>query len=156
MDESLSTLDYANRAKNIRNKPEINQKMTKRTLIKEYVTEIERLKADLSATREKNGVFVSSENYATLMEQNEGRKLHIDEISRVITAKDEAMAALELKFNQNLAILTSVNAKLDITSNELTQKKNELEETANTLKAIIQELLEQRVITQYACSFKLI
>lgn len=32
--ETLSTLEYASRAKNIMNKPEVNQKLTKRTLIK--------------------------------------------------------------------------------------------------------------------------
>ena len=60
-EESLSTLDYAHRAKNIRNRPEVNQKMTKRALIKEYTIEIEKLKADLVATREKNGIFLSPE-----------------------------------------------------------------------------------------------
>jgi hypothetical protein len=60
-EETLSTLDYAHRAKNIRNKPEVNQKMTKKALIKEYENQIERLKADLQATREKNGVFMSHE-----------------------------------------------------------------------------------------------
>lgn len=30
----MSTLEYASRAKNIMNKPEVNQKLTKRTLIK--------------------------------------------------------------------------------------------------------------------------
>ncbi|KAI8893164.1 P-loop containing nucleoside triphosphate hydrolase protein [Globomyces pollinis-pini] len=47
IEESLSTLDYAHRAKNIRNKPEVNQKLTKRALIREYVNQIEQLKADL-------------------------------------------------------------------------------------------------------------
>jgi hypothetical protein len=46
-EETLSTLDYATRATRITNKPEINQRMTKGVLIKEYVMEIERLKADL-------------------------------------------------------------------------------------------------------------
>ena len=32
--ETLSTLEYAHRAKNILNKPEVNQKLTKRALIK--------------------------------------------------------------------------------------------------------------------------
>lgn len=71
------------------NKPEVNQKLTKRTLIKvsrqqlqetftnqdreqemnvcvfrqEYTEEIERLKRDLAATRDKNGVYLSTENY---------------------------------------------------------------------------------------------
>merc|ERR1712126_282553 len=36
MEETLSTLDYAHRAKNITNKPEVNQKLTKKALIKQY------------------------------------------------------------------------------------------------------------------------
>uniref|UniRef100_A0A671WB15 Kinesin-like protein n=1 Tax=Sparus aurata TaxID=8175 RepID=A0A671WB15_SPAAU len=63
LEETLSTLEYASRAKNIMNKPEVNQKLTKRTLIKEYTEEIERLKRDLAATRDKNGVYLSAENY---------------------------------------------------------------------------------------------
>uniref|UniRef100_A0A8C9Z8Z8 Kinesin-like protein n=1 Tax=Sander lucioperca TaxID=283035 RepID=A0A8C9Z8Z8_SANLU len=59
LEETLSTLEYASRAKNIMNKPEVNQKLTKRTLIKEYTEEIERLKRDLAATRDKNGVYLS-------------------------------------------------------------------------------------------------
>lgn len=47
LEETLSTLDYATRATKIMNKPEVNQRMTKGALIKEYVMEIERLKADL-------------------------------------------------------------------------------------------------------------
>ena len=46
-EESLSTLDYANRAKDIKNRPQQNQKMTKRALIKEYLMEIERLREEL-------------------------------------------------------------------------------------------------------------
>ncbi|KAH0851634.1 hypothetical protein HID58_094593 [Brassica napus] len=46
LEETLSTLDYAHRAKHIRNKPEVNQKMMKSTLIKDLYGEIERLKAD--------------------------------------------------------------------------------------------------------------
>jgi kinesin family protein 11 len=48
LEETFSTLNYANRAKNIKNTPEINQKMTKKALIKEYLVEIDRLKADLN------------------------------------------------------------------------------------------------------------
>ena len=34
IEETLSTLDYAHRAKHITNRPEINQKLTKKALIK--------------------------------------------------------------------------------------------------------------------------
>ena len=46
-------MEYAHRAKNILNKPEVNQKLTKRALTKEYTEEIEHLKRDPAATREK-------------------------------------------------------------------------------------------------------
>jgi kinesin family protein 11 len=60
-EETISTLDYAHRAKNIRNKPEVNQKISKTTMIKEMSTEIERLKQDLLTSREKNGIYLSVE-----------------------------------------------------------------------------------------------
>ncbi|OMO67605.1 hypothetical protein CCACVL1_20424 [Corchorus capsularis] len=44
LEETLSTLDYAHRAKNIKNKPEINQKMMKSAVIKDLYSEIDRLK----------------------------------------------------------------------------------------------------------------
>lgn len=46
-EETISTLDYALRAKSIQNRPEINQRMTKGALLGQYATEIERLKMDL-------------------------------------------------------------------------------------------------------------
>ncbi len=55
LEETLSTLDYAHKAKSIRNKPEVNQKLVKKALIKEYTEEIEKLKRELYSTREKNG-----------------------------------------------------------------------------------------------------
>jgi len=46
MDETLSTLRYASRAKNIQNKPKINED-PKDTMIREFQDEISRLKAEL-------------------------------------------------------------------------------------------------------------
>ena len=63
LDETLSTLEYAYRARRITNKPEVNQKMTKRAVIKQLEEEIERLKKDLTAQREQKGIFVSKDNY---------------------------------------------------------------------------------------------
>jgi len=59
----LSTLDYAHRAKNIQNKPEVNQRLSKKYLIKEYNEEIERLRKDLQSSRDKNGIYINEDNY---------------------------------------------------------------------------------------------
>ena len=51
-------------AQSIRNRPEINQRVSKAAHIKELSTEIERLKADLFATREKNGIYMNPDECA--------------------------------------------------------------------------------------------
>lgn len=59
----MNTLEYAQRAKNIKNNPEINQKITRRGLLREYNEEIDRLRRDLLAAREKHGIYLEKENY---------------------------------------------------------------------------------------------
>lgn len=61
--KSGTLLHPTHRAKNIRNRPEVNQKISKTTMLKEMSTEIEKLKLDLIATREKNGVYLSTERF---------------------------------------------------------------------------------------------
>ncbi|GJW77218.1 kinesin-like protein KIN-5C [Tanacetum coccineum] len=63
LEETLSTLDYAHRAKNIKNKPEVDQKMMKTTLLKDIYGEIERLKAEVYASRDKSGVYLTKNRY---------------------------------------------------------------------------------------------
>lgn len=48
IDETLSTLRYASRAKHIENKPRVNED-PKDTMIREFQDEISRLKAELEA-----------------------------------------------------------------------------------------------------------
>lgn len=51
------------RAKNIRNRPEVNQKISKTAMIKEMSSEMEKLRMELISQREKNGVFMPTEKY---------------------------------------------------------------------------------------------
>lgn len=85
LEETLSTLDYAHRAKNIKNKPEANQKMSKAVLLKDLYLEIERMKQDVRAAREKNGVYIPMERYA----QDEAEK----------KANSEKLELLEIDLN---------------------------------------------------------
>ncbi|KAG2494956.1 hypothetical protein HYH03_006891 [Edaphochlamys debaryana] len=62
-EETISTLDYAHRAKNIRNRPEVNQKISKTAMIKEMSSEMEKLRMELVAQREKNGVYIPIEQH---------------------------------------------------------------------------------------------
>ncbi|CAI9627293.1 unnamed protein product [Alternaria burnsii] len=79
LEETISTLDYAFRAKNIRNKPQMNQPINKKTLLKEYTAEIEKLKSELIATRQRNGVYLTQENYEEITTVSESRRILSEE-----------------------------------------------------------------------------
>jgi kinesin family protein 11 len=79
LEETISTLDYAFRAKNIRNKPQVNQAINKKTLLKEFTFEIEKLKSELIATRQRNGVYLTQENYEEIQTVSESRRILSEE-----------------------------------------------------------------------------
>ena len=61
-DETLGTLRYASRAKNIVNKPKINED-PKDALLKEYLSEIEKLRRMLEGVTQNQGQKLSSNSY---------------------------------------------------------------------------------------------
>lgn len=79
LEETISTLDYAFRAKNIKNKPQVNQAINKKTLLKEFTLEIEKLKSELIATRQRNGVYLTQENYEEITSVSESRRILSEE-----------------------------------------------------------------------------
>nr|XP_020482035.1 kinesin-like protein KIF11 isoform X2 [Labrus bergylta] len=127
LEETLSTLEYASRAKNIMNKPEVNQKLTKRTLIKEYTEEIERLKRDLAATRDKNGVYISTENYESMMSQITAQELSSAEYT-------DRIAAMEEELKKVTELFVDSKTKLEQCTVELDDKQQRLEETSQDLQ----------------------
>lgn len=79
LEETISTLDYAFRAKNIRNKPQVNQTVSKKTLFREFTADIERLKSELIATRQRNGVYLTSERFEEITTESESRRILSEE-----------------------------------------------------------------------------
>jgi kinesin family protein 11 len=79
LEETISTLDYAFRAKNIRNKPQVNQTVSKKTLFREFTSEIEKLKSELVATRQRNGVYLTAERFEEITTESESRRILSDE-----------------------------------------------------------------------------
>lgn len=79
LEETISTLDYAFRAKNIRNKPQVNQRVNKMTLLNEFTTEIEQLKSELIATRQRNGIYLTEDSYEQITTVSESRRILSEE-----------------------------------------------------------------------------
>jgi kinesin family protein 11 len=111
LEETISTLDYAFRAKNIRNKPQVNQAINKKTLLKEFTAEIEKLKSELIATRQRNGVYLSQENYEEITTVSESRRILSDE-------QRERLETMEIQLRNKIEDLYKV------TTNFSTLKKD--------------------------------
>ncbi|XP_023709668.1 kinesin-like protein Klp61F isoform X3 [Cryptotermes secundus] len=143
VEETLSTLDYACRAKNITNRPEINQKLTKKSLIKEYTAEIERLRRDLAATRDKNGVYLASENYTQMIMQLEQQEQEMSQMLAHIKALKEEMDKKEDLCNQLNISLDNCNQKLMATSTELEVTQDKLNDTSMKLHETVNRCTEK-------------
>ncbi|KAK7870939.1 hypothetical protein R5R35_012160 [Gryllus longicercus] len=127
MEETLSTLDYAHRAKNIQNKPEVNQKIGKVALIQEYIEEIQRLKSDLTAAREKNGIYLAQDHYNEMMLQIDSQKR---ELSGLLNDVKTLTDTLERKEELN----KELNESLQNYFKELQETKTSLEESKVVLQ----------------------
>lgn len=128
IEETTSTLEYANRAKNIQNKPEINQKLSKKTVIKEYTEEIDRLKRDLMAARDKNGVYMAEETYNQMNYQLENQKTELADQINKLKAEKERVSQQQLK-------LAEINDELVTRNQQLKESEDALTET-NEVKMI--------------------
>lgn len=148
MEETLSTLDYAMRAKSIRNKPELNQRMTRNSLLKEYVVEIERLKADVLAAREKNGIFFSEETWNQLSAEQELRQTEMEEAKKQVEIVESQMRSVREEFEQSIALLMKRDGELKETREKLKGTEAELVVKEGQLKVIKVALEEEIVVRQ--------
>ncbi|KAK3016108.1 hypothetical protein RJ639_006352 [Escallonia herrerae] len=127
LEETLSTLDYAYRAKNIKNKPEANQKVAKAVLLKDLYVEIERMKQDVRAAREKNGVYIPHERYSLDEAEKKAKNEKIEKLEIDIHISEKQVD----KFRE--LYLSEQEGKLNIES-ELKGCKINLESCNNALQ----------------------
>ncbi|KAK3072277.1 Kinesin- motor protein, partial [Teratosphaeriaceae sp. CCFEE 6253] len=143
LEETISTLDYAFRAKNIRNKPQINQMVSKKTLLKEFTAEIEKLKSELIATRQRNGVYLTSESYEELTTESESRRILAEEQRDRIEAME---VNLRNRIQELFALTTTfqgMRRETEQTRMMLDGTKSVLEKTEVVLAHTKQSLLEE-------------
>jgi kinesin family protein 11 len=146
LEETISTLDYAFRAKNIRNKPQVNQMINKKTLLKEFTSEIEKLKSELIATRQRNGVYLTNESYEEMTTESESRRILNEEQA----ARIETMEINLRNKVQDLYSLTSnfmnLRRENEGTRAVLDETKTVLEQTEFVLEDTRQKLAEEALL----------
>ncbi|KAF2007213.1 kinesin-domain-containing protein [Amniculicola lignicola CBS 123094] len=146
LEETISTLDYAFRAKNIRNKPQVNQPVSKKTLLKEFTGEIEKLRSELIATRQRNGVYLTQETYEEMQTVSESRRILSDE-------QRDKIETMEINLRnkvEELFTITSTFSNLkkdhEITKLNLEGTKGILEKTEVVLQHTRQNLAEESML----------
>jgi kinesin family protein 11 len=137
LDETLSTLEYASRAKNIQNKPEANASLSKQMHILDYVREIERLKGDLRAVRERNGVYLTQESYDSLVAESESRKNLLDE-------QRLRLDLVETQLREAKSIADQYNITVDTLTKQADEHKKRCEALEIRLHQKDQELIVVR------------
>ncbi|KAI4256564.1 MAG: hypothetical protein L6R42_006144, partial [Xanthoria sp. 1 TBL-2021] len=146
LEETISTLDYAFRAKNIRNKPQVNQTLSKKTLLREFTAEIEKLKGELMATRHRNGVYLTAEGYDEITQESESRRI----LSEEQKDKIETMEVNLRNKVQELFTLTNNFTTLkkdsEVARQLLDDTKGVLEKTELVLADTRQNLAEETVL----------
>lgn len=140
LEETISTLDYAFRAKNIRNRPRVNQPINKKALLRDFANEIEKLKTELICHRQRNGVYLSNDAYEEMAAVSESRRIVLEEQ----TEKIETVETSLRNKAQELLMLTAtfmglrkdhdhVKVQLDETKGALDQAELVLDNTRRSL-----------------------
>lgn len=139
LEETISTLEYAFRAKNIRNKPQLHM-ITKKMLLRDFTIEIEKLKSELISTRQRNGVYLSNDMYEEMTAQSESRRIVMEEQSaRLETLETNLRNKVQELFSLNISFMgmkkdhEATKAQLDDTQGVLDQTDIILAATRKTL-----------------------
>lgn len=138
-DETISTLRYANRAKNIKNKARINED-PKDALLRQFQKEIEELKKKLEEGEEISGSDISGseeddDEECEVGEDGEKRKKRRDQAGKKKVSPDK-MVEMQAKIDEERKALET---KLDMEEEERNKARAELEKREKDLLKAQQE-----------------
>ncbi|TIB11848.1 hypothetical protein E3P92_02741 [Wallemia ichthyophaga] len=132
IEETLSTLDYALRAKSIENKPQVQQKTSKNTYINDLVAENVRVKAEFRASIEhNNGMWFSKEKVAQYDHLVDNKEKCEKDREGFVAAEKEHLHTLQ---------------KLDLADNEIIIKRNTIAKLEKQVEGLTREVDEERVV----------
>jgi kinesin family protein 11 len=142
IDETLSTLEYAHRARNIKNKPEVLQKVTKRAYLKEVDNELELLRNQLAAQRQKDGIFLPPAQFQEMQERISSQAAQITELEDELENKTTTCKELEQEISSKKELLEELEAQKQELDTKLEEKTQKLQETEEKLTETCEKLKE--------------
>lgn len=142
VEETISSLEYANRARNIKNKPEVNRQLTKKDMLQQCNEEISKLRKELMLAHSGEGVYIPQENYDQLINGLQEKKVTVAESLMICRELDARIKEVERRkemilknFEECKASLARIKVENEEAISVLSQKEKELEERKMILKA---------------------
>mmetsp|Transcript_42772 Transcript_42772/g.167155 ORF Transcript_42772/g.167155 Transcript_42772/m.167155 type:complete len:754 (+) Transcript_42772:932-3193(+) len=142
LEETISTLEYAFRAKSIKNRPTVNSMVTKKELLADYTRRMARLEKELLCAREKNGVYLPLEEYNTMKSTMQEMEVTIGIQEQSLLDKEDIVSKLEKELNETFAELREARSLLKSTEKELNHTQNVLTTTSKNLNHTQNQLEE--------------
>ncbi|KAH1207806.1 Kinesin-like protein KIN-5D [Glycine max] len=142
LEETLSTLDYAHRAKNIKNKPE--RKIVCWLLLSHFLTLLDGsvLKCKVYAAREKNGIYIPRDRYLHEEAEKKAMTEKIERMELEAESKDKQLVELQELYNSQQLLTDELSVKLEKTEKSLEETEQslfDLEERHKQANATIKE-----------------
>ena len=100
--------------------------ISKKTLLREFTAEIEKLKSELLATRQRNGVYLTAEGYEEIISQSESRRILSEEQAQRIETMEVSLR------NKVHELFTLTNNFTNLKKDNESTKQN-LDETKEVL-----------------------
>uniref|UniRef100_A0A0D9Z5H1 Kinesin motor domain-containing protein n=1 Tax=Oryza glumipatula TaxID=40148 RepID=A0A0D9Z5H1_9ORYZ len=167
LEETVVTLDYAYRAKSIKNKPEANQKVCKSVMLKDLYQEMERMKqgsqvyitklSDVKAAREKNGIYIPQERFALeeaekktmrdkieyLETQNKELKMNIESCKKEYLDLEEAHSRANISLKEKEFIISNLLHAEQSIVERAKDIRGALENASGDISALVDKLGRQ-------------
>ncbi|CAG2165078.1 unnamed protein product [Oppiella nova] len=105
----------------------------RRKSVKLFSEEIERLRRDLLAAREKNGIYVNEENFRQMEQQIKDQMIDIEEKIAQINGLHEEMNQIQQLFDETKEELNTKATELEVTTKTLDKTSHALKETKSDL-----------------------
>ncbi|CAD5229060.1 unnamed protein product [Bursaphelenchus okinawaensis] len=147
LEESVSTLEYGQRAKNIRNNPEANKCVSRKRILLAYDEEIARLQRDLASARCGQGFYVDKENYEQMQVENAESREKLEILEAELAEKltqlsnmTEDLLYMDHQYEKAYQDLKARTARYERRVRENEKLKKELSDMSNNYSSAVDAL----------------
>jgi len=126
LQSTVSTMEYASKAKNIRNTVQIGPLISNESLVHQLVEENYRLKLDLRATRRKNGVYLDQDHYKQMIQSLSSLKSELSEVKAAKLLSENKLVQLSEQLRQEILLKERYKSSLGSSEAKMVDFENRL------------------------------